>query len=140
MDLDHERLDVYHLALDFLVLASEIIEGVPRGRSHLDLGAPRDRPATAQQCFPRRHTDSRCRGHARASLAGGGGSDTFHWDAGDLTGGALDYIADFEKGIAGDILDLSDLLEGLTNKESHVRIAYSAGTHLLSDAAPPPAV
>jgi hypothetical protein len=24
MDLDHERLDVYHLALDFLVLASEI--------------------------------------------------------------------------------------------------------------------
>jgi hypothetical protein len=25
MDLDHERLDVYHLALDFPVLASEII-------------------------------------------------------------------------------------------------------------------
>ena len=35
MDLDHERLDVYHLALDFLVLASEVIEGLPRGRSHL---------------------------------------------------------------------------------------------------------
>ena len=35
MALDHERLDVYHLALDFLVLASEIIEGLPRGRSHL---------------------------------------------------------------------------------------------------------
>src|SRR6187399_3574944 len=35
MDLDHERLDVYHLALDFLVLASELIEGLPRGRSHL---------------------------------------------------------------------------------------------------------
>ena len=31
MDLDHERLDVYHLALDFLVLASEIIEGLPLG-------------------------------------------------------------------------------------------------------------
>src|SRR6478735_1112871 len=30
MDLDHERLDVYHLALDFLVLASEVIEGLPR--------------------------------------------------------------------------------------------------------------
>jgi four helix bundle protein len=28
MDLGHERLDVYHLALDFLVLASEIIEGL----------------------------------------------------------------------------------------------------------------
>ena len=35
MDLDHERLDAYHLALDFLVLGSEIIEGLPRGRSHL---------------------------------------------------------------------------------------------------------
>jgi hypothetical protein len=33
--VDHERLDVYHLALDFLVLASELIEGLPRGRSHL---------------------------------------------------------------------------------------------------------
>jgi hypothetical protein len=30
MDLHHERLDVYHLALDFLALASEIIEGLPR--------------------------------------------------------------------------------------------------------------
>jgi hypothetical protein len=33
--LDHERLDVYHLALDFLVLANGVIEGLPRGRSHL---------------------------------------------------------------------------------------------------------
>jgi four helix bundle protein len=35
MVLDHERLDVYHLALDFLVFAHEIIEKLPRGRSHL---------------------------------------------------------------------------------------------------------
>ena len=35
MELDHERVDVCHLALDFLVLSSEIIEGLPRGRSHL---------------------------------------------------------------------------------------------------------
>jgi four helix bundle protein len=35
MVLDHERLDVYHLALDFLVLANGIIEALPRGRSHL---------------------------------------------------------------------------------------------------------
>lgn len=35
MQLDHERLDVYHLALDFLVYASGVIEGLPRGRSHL---------------------------------------------------------------------------------------------------------
>ena len=33
--LDHERLDVYQLALDFLVVADSIIEALPRGRSHL---------------------------------------------------------------------------------------------------------
>jgi four helix bundle protein len=33
--LDHERLDVYHLALDFLVFANGVIEGLPRGRRHL---------------------------------------------------------------------------------------------------------
>jgi four helix bundle protein len=35
VDLDHEKLDVYHLSLDFLVFANELIEGLPRGRSHL---------------------------------------------------------------------------------------------------------
>ena len=35
MELDHERLDVYHLALDFLVFANDVIEALPRGRSHL---------------------------------------------------------------------------------------------------------
>lgn len=35
MRLDHERLDVYELALEFLVLANGIIQGLPRGRSHL---------------------------------------------------------------------------------------------------------
>src|SRR5450755_5051073 len=35
MVLDHERLDVYHLALDFLVVANGVIESLPRGRSHL---------------------------------------------------------------------------------------------------------
>jgi four helix bundle protein len=35
MQLDHERLDVYELALEFLVLANGIIEGLPRGRSDL---------------------------------------------------------------------------------------------------------
>src|SRR6185503_3853095 len=29
------RLDVYDLALEFLVLANGIVEGLPRGRSHL---------------------------------------------------------------------------------------------------------
>jgi hypothetical protein len=32
--LDHERLDVYRLALDFLVFAHQVIERLPRGRSH----------------------------------------------------------------------------------------------------------
>src|SRR6187431_3220475 len=35
MVLDHERLDVYVIALDFLVFANNVIEGLPRGRSHL---------------------------------------------------------------------------------------------------------
>jgi len=35
VDLDHEKLDVYHLSLDFLVFANGVIETVPRGRSHL---------------------------------------------------------------------------------------------------------
>ena len=35
MQLDHERLDVYQLALDFLVFANGVIESLPRGRSHL---------------------------------------------------------------------------------------------------------
>lgn len=35
MILDHERLDVYRVALDFLVFANQIIETLPRGRSHL---------------------------------------------------------------------------------------------------------
>ena len=34
MVLDHERLDVYLVALDFLVFANEIIERLPRGRGH----------------------------------------------------------------------------------------------------------
>jgi len=35
MILDHERLDVYRLALDFLVFANKVLERLPRGRAHL---------------------------------------------------------------------------------------------------------
>ena len=35
MPFDHERLDVYQLSLDFLVLADAVVQGLPRGRSHL---------------------------------------------------------------------------------------------------------
>jgi hypothetical protein len=35
MILDRERLDVYRLALDFLVFANQVIDTLPRGRSHL---------------------------------------------------------------------------------------------------------
>ena len=31
----HEKLDVYHLATDFFVLANTIIDGLPKGRSKL---------------------------------------------------------------------------------------------------------
>lgn len=33
--LDHERLDVYHFAIQFVVLADEIVESLPRGRAYL---------------------------------------------------------------------------------------------------------
>jgi four helix bundle protein len=32
---DHERLDVYAVALDFVVLADGVVERLPRGRAHL---------------------------------------------------------------------------------------------------------
>ena len=35
MTLDHERLDVCRLALDFLVFAHQVLETLPRGRGHL---------------------------------------------------------------------------------------------------------
>ena len=35
MTLDHERLDVYRLALDFLVFAHQVLKTLPRGHSHL---------------------------------------------------------------------------------------------------------
>ena len=35
MEFDHERLDVYWLSLDFLVLAEKLIGALPKGRSHL---------------------------------------------------------------------------------------------------------
>ena len=34
MTFDHERLDVYRLALDFLVFANELTSKLPRGRAH----------------------------------------------------------------------------------------------------------
>ena len=35
MPFDHEKLDVYGLALDFLVLANDVVQCLPRGRSHI---------------------------------------------------------------------------------------------------------
>ena len=35
MALDHERLDVYQVGLELLVLADSVIEHLPRGRGHL---------------------------------------------------------------------------------------------------------
>jgi len=35
MPFDHERLDVYQLALEFLTLAERLIQALPKGRSHL---------------------------------------------------------------------------------------------------------
>jgi hypothetical protein len=35
MAFDHENLDVYNVALDFLIAADSILERLPRGRGHL---------------------------------------------------------------------------------------------------------
>jgi four helix bundle protein len=35
MPFDHEKLDVYGVALDFLVIADGVAQGLPRGRSHI---------------------------------------------------------------------------------------------------------
>jgi four helix bundle protein len=35
MQLDHERLDVYQLSLDFLVFANNLVDSLPRGHSHV---------------------------------------------------------------------------------------------------------
>ena len=35
MAFDHERLDVYQMALDFMALADDVVEQLPRGRGHL---------------------------------------------------------------------------------------------------------
>ena len=32
---DHERLDVYQVAIDFVALANDVVEHLPRGRAHL---------------------------------------------------------------------------------------------------------
>ena len=35
MTFDHERLDVYRVSLDFIVVADDTVAQFPRGRSHL---------------------------------------------------------------------------------------------------------
>ena len=34
-EFDHERLDVYRLALEFVVVASDVAERMPKGRAYL---------------------------------------------------------------------------------------------------------
>jgi four helix bundle protein len=33
--MDHEKLDVYHIAIEFVILSDTIIEHLPRGRAYL---------------------------------------------------------------------------------------------------------
>ena len=37
MAFEHERLEIYHLAVEFLALADEIVEQLPRGKNHIAL-------------------------------------------------------------------------------------------------------
>ena len=33
--LDHEKLDVYHISVEFVVVADDVVEHLPRGRAYL---------------------------------------------------------------------------------------------------------
>ena len=33
--VDHEKLDVYHIAIEFVILSDVIVEHLPRGRAYL---------------------------------------------------------------------------------------------------------
>lgn len=33
--LDHEKLDVYHIAIEFVILSDSVVEHLPRGRGYL---------------------------------------------------------------------------------------------------------
>ncbi|WP_087684106.1 retention module-containing protein [Agarilytica rhodophyticola] len=46
------------------------------------------------------------------TATGGSGADTFVWQAGDEASSAVDTITDFTIGVGGDVLDVSDLLQG----------------------------
>ncbi len=46
------------------------------------------------------------------TLTGGNGADTFVWKSGDASGSATDTIVGFTTGLGGDVLDLTDLLQG----------------------------
>ncbi len=35
MPFDHERLDVYHVAIEFVARANDVVEQLPRGRGYL---------------------------------------------------------------------------------------------------------
>ncbi|MGJ4894650.1 VCBS domain-containing protein [Bradyrhizobium oligotrophicum] len=68
-------------------------------------------------------------------LTGNGGSDTFKWNAGDLAGGGLDTILDFQTGTSGDVIDLSGLLASVSgNHADAVRFVDSGGHTSLASA------
>ncbi|BAM90588.1 putative outer membrane adhesin like protein, multiple VCBS domains [Bradyrhizobium oligotrophicum S58] len=68
-------------------------------------------------------------------LTGNGGSDTFKWNAGDLAGGGLDTILDFQTGTSGDVIDLSGLLASVSgNHADAVRFVDSGGHSSLASA------
>ncbi|MGJ5176990.1 tandem-95 repeat protein [Bradyrhizobium oligotrophicum] len=68
-------------------------------------------------------------------LVGGAGSDTFTWQSGDLSGGGLDILVDFESGAGGDVIDLSGLLASVSgNHADAVRFVDSGGHSSLASA------
>ncbi|MEW7867117.1 type I secretion C-terminal target domain-containing protein, partial [Aeromonas diversa] len=67
-------------------------------------------------------------GGGQDTLTGNDGSDTFKWDSGDASAG-VDVIQDFQVGLGGDVLDISELLSGASDNATALEqyLTFSQG-------------
>ncbi|WP_378006067.1 DUF5801 repeats-in-toxin domain-containing protein [Aeromonas jandaei] len=65
-------------------------------------------------------------------LVGDSGRDTFKWSSGDATSTGVDVIKDFQPGVGGDVLDISELLSGehadATSLDAYLTFSSGPGT------------
>ncbi len=65
-------------------------------------------------------------------LVGDSGRDTFKWSSSDATSTGVDVIKDFQPGVGGDVLDISELLSGehadATSLDAYLTFSSGPGT------------